>query len=282
MEAYVALAAEKLFQIGPIPVTNSLVTTWIVTAILLVFAFFATKNIQMVPRGIQNIAELMVEQLQNLVISIAPDKVRIFLPVVASFFFFILFGNYFGLLPGVGSIGFYQEHHAAAPSHLASTEVPTQNHQESTTQTDENKTEETSHSTSQKVFVPYLRSINSDLNTTMALAIVSLFATHFLAIRFLGILGYIKKFININPIFLFVGFLEIIGEVTKILSLSFRLFGNIFAGEVLLTTATTRLFAFLVPIPFYFLEILVGFVQALIFTMLTLVFMVILTQKEAH
>lgn len=246
METHIALAAEKLFQIGPIPVTNSLLTTWIVTAILLVFAFFATKNILMVPTGVQNIAEAMVEQIQNLVVSIAPEKVRAFLPIVAAFFFFILFGNYFGLLPGVGSIGFY--------------EIEEGN----------------------KVFVPFLRSINSDLNTTMGLAIVSLVATHLLAIRYLGILGYIKKFININPIFLFVGLLEIIGEVTKILSLSFRLFGNIFAGEVLLTTASTKLFAFIVPIPFYFLEILVGFVQALIFTMLTLVFMVILTQKEAH
>lgn len=246
MEVHVPLAAEKLFQLGPLPITNSLLTTWIVTAILLAFAYLSTKKITMVPTGVQNIAEAMVEQLQNLVISIAPEKVRTFLPIIAAFFFFILFGNYFGLLPGVGSIGFYEVEHG------------------------------------EKVFVPFLRSINSDLNTTMGLAIVSLVATHLLAIRYLGIFGYIKKFININPIFLFVGFLEIIGEATKILSLSFRLFGNIFAGEVLLTTASTKLFAFIVPIPFYFLEILVGFVQALIFTMLTLVFMVILTQKEAH
>lgn len=246
MEVHVPLAAEKLFQLGPLPITNSLLTTWIVTAILLAFAYLSTKKITMVPTGVQNIAEAMVEQLQNLVISIAPEKVRTFLPIIAAFFFFILFGNYFGLLPGVGSIGFYEVERG------------------------------------EKVFVPFLRSINSDLNTTMGLAIVSLVATHLLAIRYLGIFGYIKKFININPIFLFVGFLEIIGEATKILSLSFRLFGNIFAGEVLLTTASTKLFAFIVPIPFYFLEILVGFVQALIFTMLTLVFMVILTQKEGH
>ena len=116
----------------------------------------------------------------------------------------------------------------------------------------------------------------------MALAIVSLIATHILAIKYLGLLGYIKKFININPVFLFIGLLEIVGEATKVMSLSFRLFGNIFAGEVLLTTAQTKLFAFLIPVPFYFLEILVGFIQALIFAMLTLVFMVILTQKEAH
>ena len=137
-------------------------------------------------------------------------------------------------------------------------------------------------SNQQPIFVPFFRSINSDLNTTLALALVSLFATHYLSIRYLGLGGYLGKFFSLNPIFLFVGLLEIVSEITKLFSLSFRLFGNVFAGEVLLTTASTKLFAIIVPIPFYFLELLVGFVQALIFAMLTLVFMVILTQKNAH
>jgi len=242
METHVALAAEKLFSIGPIPVTNSLLTTWIVTAILIAFAYLATKNARLVPHRLQNIAESMVETLQDFVTTIAPDRAKVFLPIVASFFFFILFGNYLGLLPGIGTIGFWEDH----------------------------------------TFVPLFRSINSDLNTTAALAIVSLIATHYLAIKYLGLWHYIQKFISLNPIFLFIGLLELIGEATKILSLSFRLFGNIFAGEVLLTTASTKLFAFIIPIPFYFLEILVGFVQALIFAMLTLVFMTILTQKTQH
>ena len=188
----------------------------------------------------------MIETLQDLVASIAPDKTKVFLPIIASFFFFILFGNYFGLLPGVGSVGFFETDHG------------------------------------REAFVPYFRSINSDLNTTVALAIVSAIATHYLAIKYLGLWHYLQKFISANPIFLFVGILELIGEATKILSLSFRLFGNIFAGEVLLTTTSTKLFAFIVPLPFYFLEILVGFVQALIFAMLTLVFMTILTAKPEH
>jgi len=246
METHVALAAEKLFSIGPLPITNSLLTTWIVTAILITFALAATKKITPIPQGLQNIAEAMVETFQDFVGSIAGDKSKVFLPIIASFFFFILFGNYLGLLPGIGSIGFF-------------------------------KIEE-----GHEVFVPFFRSINSDLNTTAALAIVSLVATHYLSIKYLGLGGYIGKFLSLNPIFLFVGFLEIIGEITKILSLSFRLFGNIFAGEVLLTTASTKLFAFIIPVPFYFLELLVGFVQALIFSMLTLVFMVILTQKTSH
>ena len=238
----VTLAAERIAQIGSLPITNTVLTTWLVTAVLIAFAYFATKKVALIPSGLQNIAEFMIETFQDLVTSIAGDKSKVFLPIVGSFFFFILFGNYLGLLPGIGTIGFYRDH----------------------------------------TFIPLLRSMNSDLNTTAALAIVSLIATHFLAIKYLGLGGYIGKFLSLNPIFLFVGLLEIIGEATKILSLSFRLFGNIFAGEVLLTTASTKLFAFFIPIPFYFLEILVGFVQALIFSMLTLVFMVILTQKSAH
>ncbi len=238
----VTLAAEKLFQIGPLPITNTILTTWIVTIVLISFALFATRKITRVPQGLQNVAEAMIETFQDFVSSIAPDKTQVFLPIVASFFFFILLGNYLGLLPGFGTIGFFEG----------------------------------------KTFVPLFRSINSDLNTTAALAIVSLIATHYLAIRYLGLWHYLQKFISLNPIFLFVGFLELIGEATKILSLSFRLFGNIFAGEVLLTTASTKLFAFIIPIPFYFLEILVGFVQALIFAMLTLVFMTILTAKAEH
>ena len=258
-EVHVALSAEKLFSIGPFPVTNSLVTTWIVTLLLIAFAFFATRKIQAVPGFLQNIAESMVEVFQDLVSSVAGEKTRVFLPIITTFFFFIIVGNYFGLLPGVGSVGFFLP---ADASHQAMQAGETHE--------------------GQKTFVPFFRSINSDLNTTLALALVSVFATHYLSIRYLGLGGYLGKFFSLNPIFLFVGLLEIVSEITKLFSLSFRLFGNVFAGEVLLTTASTKLFAIIVPIPFYFLELLVGFVQALIFAMLTLVFMVILTQKETH
>ena len=129
---------------------------------------------------------------------------------------------------------------------------------------------------------PLLRSINSDLNMTLALALISAVTTHFLAIKYLGIFDYIKKWVSLNPILLFVGLLELVSEVTKVVSLSFRLFGNIFAGEVVLTTVSTILpfTAFLIPLPFYFLEIIVGFVQAAVFMMLTLVFMVLLSEKH--
>lgn len=285
-EVHVALAAETLFHIGPLPITNSILTTWIVTAILLIFAYLATKKISLVPSPIQNFAEAAIDALRDLVESIAGEKTKIFLPFIASFFFFIIVGNYFGLLPGVGSIGFWEESNHAQISNntlYASTE---QTYTEGKTTPDQHQQQEPAvnqqPATTQRTFVPFLRSINSDLNTTLALAIVSIIATHWLAIKFLGLGGYLGKFFSLNPIFLFVGILEFFGELTKVLSLSFRLFGNIFAGEVLLTTATTNIFAYVIPIPFYFLELLVGFVQALIFAMLTLVFMVILTQKAHH
>lgn len=241
MEGHVALAAEKLFSIGPLPITNSILTTWLVTVILIGFAAAATRKVALVPTGIQNIAEFAVESLHDLVQSVAGSKTNVFFPIIASFFFFIIVGNYLGLLPGFGTIGFHQG----------------------------------------EKFVPLLRTMNSDLNTTLALALVSVIATHYLALRYLGIGNYLKKWFSLNPLFLFVGLIEIAGEFTKVISLSFRLFGNIFAGETALVT-TSKLFAFFVPIPFYFLEIIVGFVQALVFAMLTLVFMIILTQKSEH
>ena len=127
---------------------------------------------------------------------------------------------------------------------------------------------------------PLLRSTNSDLNMTLGLALTSAVATHILAIKYLGIKSYFLRWVALNPIFLFVGILEIISEFTKIVSLSFRLFGNIFAGEVAIF-AVTGIFAFILPLPFYFLEIIVGFVQAAIFAMLTLVFMVLLSEKQS-
>ena len=127
---------------------------------------------------------------------------------------------------------------------------------------------------------PLLRSTNSDLNMTLALALISAIFTHIFAVKYLGIKNYLLRWVALNPIFLFVGILEIVSEFTKIVSLSFRLFGNIFAGEVVLATIA-GIFAFVLPLPFYFLEIVVGFVQAAVFAMLTLVFMVLLSEKHS-
>ena len=249
----VSLAAETIGHIGPLPITNTFVTTWVVTGILILFAFISTRPVKKIPGPLQNFAEFTVESFRNMVEPLAGDKTKVFFPIVASFFFFILVANYFGLLPGVGTIGFFES--------LPASPTPTQH----------------------PVFVPLFRSINSDLNTTLALALVSVVATHYFAIKYLGLKGYMAKWFSINPIILFVGLIELAGEITKVISLSFRLYGNIYAGESVLETASHKLFAFIIPIPFYSLEIIVGFVQALVFSMLTLAFMVILTQKhEAH
>src|SRR3989338_4986441 len=128
---------------------------------------------------------------------------------------------------------------------------------------------------------PLFRGVNSDLNMTLSLAIISAVLTHLFAIKYIGIKDYLKRWVSLNPIFLFVGLLEIVSEFTKIISLSFRLFGNIFAGEIVLSTMAA-IFAFVLPLPFYFLETIVGFVQAAVFMMLTLVFMSLLSEKHAE
>ncbi|MBI2338518.1 F0F1 ATP synthase subunit A [Candidatus Daviesbacteria bacterium] len=206
--------------------------------ILIVLSFLATRKVQMIPSGLQNLFEVFVDFGYTTVEGLAGvKKAKVFFPIVFTFFLYILFSNWLGLLPGFATITFEKQ--------------------------------------------PLLRSVNSDLNMTLGLALVSAFLTHAFAIRYLGVVDYLRKWFTLNPVFLFVGMMELVGEVTKIVSLSFRLFGNIFAGEVVLATVS-GIFAFVAPLPFYFLEIIVGFVQAAVFMMLTLVFMVLLSEKHAE
>lgn len=239
MESGIVLKPEILGFFNILPITNTLLVSWITIIVLSVLAILSTRKVTLVPSGLQNLFEVVIDFGYTTVEDLAgSEKTKVFFPVVMTFFFFILVSNWLGLLPGFATITFRHE--------------------------------------------PLLRSMNSDLNMTLALALVSAFMTHAFAIYYLGFLEYLKKFISLNPIFLFVGMMELVGELTKIVSLSFRLFGNIFAGEVVLTTISS-IFAFIAPLPFYFLEIIVGFVQAAVFMMLTMVFMVLLSQKhEAH
>ncbi len=241
----IQLVAETIGHVGFLPITNTILVTWITTVLLVLLAIFATRKIQSIPSGLQNFFELIIETGYNLVEDLASSKAKIFFPIVMTFFLFIITANWLGLLPGFGTIGFHEIIDG------------------------------------REVFVPLLRSLNADLNTTLALALVSVLITHFFSVKFLGIKNYLQHWFSLNPIFLFVGILEIVGEFTKIVSLSFRLFGNIFAGEVVLATVAS-IFAFVLPLPFYFLEIIVGFVQAAVFMMLTLTFMVLLTDKHTE
>ena len=240
------MSAEEVGHIGFFPVTNSFITTVIISLLLICFAFYMKRTLRIAPTRLQTASELVIEGFYNLNTQIAGKRAAFIFPWFATFFLFILLANWFGLLPGVGTIGFFKAHH----------------------------------------FVPMLRPVNSDLNTTLSLALISLGLTHFFSVKTLGIKEYLGRFFSLHPINLFVGILELISEFTKIASLSFRLFGNIFAGEALLSTIATLspFTAFLVPLPFMVLEIVVGVVQALVFSMLTLVFMVILSTsyKEGH
>lgn len=238
---HVVLAPEILGQVGPLPITNTLIVSWIVMAVIIGAALLIRFNLKRLPVSkIQNGAEALIEAVYNMVSDLAGSKAKTFFPWLMTFFLVILVSNLLGLFPGFMTI--------------------TYNH------------------------LPLLRSVNSDLNMTLALGITSVVVTHFYAIKFLGIGSYLKKWFSLEMfgIFLFIGLLELVGEFTKMVSLSLRLFGNIFAGEVVLGTVSS-IFAFFVPLPFYFLEVIVAVVQAAVFMMLTLAFMVLLTEKhETH
>jgi len=233
------LAPEVITHIGSFKVTNSILATLFVDAVLLSLVFLIWANLKLIPGKLQVIAESAISYFYDTTAQIAGKFTDSIFPWFASFFLFIFFTNILGLLPGFGSIGFY-EHHGE-----------------------------------EKVFLPLLRAGTSDFNLTFALAVVSLVVTHYLAIKNNGIFEYLRRYFSLNPIFLFVGILELVSELTKVISLSFRLFGNIYAGEVVLHTIN-NLFAFIAPIPFLLLESIVALVQALVFSMLTMVFMTIL------
>lgn len=246
MENAIVLAPEVLGHIGGLPLTNTLLTSWVVMAILTILALVVGLRVRTVPESkLQNVFEIIIEAGYDIAESLAHSKTKIFFPIVMTFFIYIWAGNLIGLLPGFGTIGFNELEHG------------------------------------KEVFIPLFRSVYSDLNMTLSLALFSAILTHAFSLHYLGIKNYLKRWFTLNPIFLFVGLLELVGEFTKVVSLSFRLFGNIFAGEVVLATVAT-IFAFVVPLPFYFLEIVVGFVQAAVFMMLTLVFMVLLSEKHGE
>jgi F-type H+-transporting ATPase subunit a len=283
----VTLAAEKIGSIFGFPITNSILTSWIVTLVLVIGALIVSRSYKRIPSGFQNFVEAIIEALYNFSESIALEKTKAFFPFIATFFLFIITANYIGLLPGVGTIGFWETHQTEPAmrasrtigmSDLAlSNLIPGASAEELEKAIDNHSQPNTKEGA--PVFVPLFRSANSDLNITLAMGLISVVVTHFFAIKFLGIKEYSLKYFSLNPIYLFVGILELVAELTKVLSLSLRLFGNVYSGEALLATIST-LAAFIAPLPFYFLEIIVGFVQATIFAVLTLVFMAMLSQSH--
>ena len=288
---HVALSGEALFSDGPAWLTNSVITTIIVDVILILLAVATTARMSLVPKGLQNFMEMILEYILSLAENIAGKNARRFFPWVATIFLFVLLSNYSGLIPGVGSIGyFHEEHHeeeagehalsldarlAMADGNLVLTQ-PVANELAPAAATEEGHAK----------FIPLFRAPSADLNFTFALAITTMVLVQVWGVQALGG-SYFKKFINtsgqgaMKGINIFVGVLEIISEFSRVLAFGFRLFGNIFAGEIVLATMAF-LVTFFLPIPIYVLELFVGAVQALVFTLLALVFFSMATISHDH
>jgi F-type H+-transporting ATPase subunit a len=257
--------SQKAVEIGSLfgfPVTNSMVVTWIVALGLIIFAQVATREMKQVPGGAQNFFEWLVEGLYGFLEGIIGKHLvnRTFW-FFATTFLFILTANWVGLIPGVGTIGW-------------------------------------GHATSHGFTIdqPLFRGANADVNLTLAMALIFFGCWIVWALREIGPLGFLKELfapkgestgplkVLLVVVFFAVGCLEIISILFRPVSLSFRLYGNIFAGENMLETMATLVpgFGWLIPIPFYFLELLVGLVQALVFTLLTAVFTLLICQHEAE
>lgn len=251
----ISIVAEPLFEIAGFVVTNSLLWAFLVSGagFLSVFLLLRPGKFKDVPTGFQNAVEAVFEGLLSFMDGIVGDRAQTkrFFPLVATIFLFILFSNWSGLLPGAGTIGVHGTHGG------------------------------------HEMLIPILRSPSADLNMTAAIAIIAMVSVQFFGIAALGLRGYGSKFF-IAPwkkpyvIGTAVGLLELVGEFAKILSFSFRLFGNVFAGEVLLLVML-YLMPYVVPLPFLMLEVFVGVVQAGVFALLTVVFLKMATEAhEAH
>jgi len=223
------------------------------------------------PDSLQLILELLVGGLHKFFADILGDKINRYFPWLATLFIYILALNWVSVLPGVGSVGIFRtENEKIAGTVLA---AATENDGPVLAQAESEK--------NRLEFTPIFRPGTADLNTTLALALLTVGYIQIAGFSNLG-LSYLKKFFNItNPINFVVGLLELVSEISRIISFAFRLFGNIFAGEVLLTVIAF-LMPVLAPIPFLGLEIFVGFIQALVFSMLTAVFLQLAISHAEH
>lgn len=254
--------AVEIARLFDFPITNSMIVSWIVALGLIIFAQVATRRMKQIPEGSQNFLEWLVESLHNFLAGILGHHLvnRTFW-FFATIFIFILSANWVGLIPGVGAVGW-------------------------------------GHETSDgfKIDQPLFRGANADVNMTLAMSLVFFACWIVWAIQEHGPLGFLKELfapkgestgllkVLLAVVFFAVGLLEIISILFRPVSLSFRLYGNIFAGENMLETMTKLVpgFGWLIPIPFYFLELLVGLVQALVFMLLTAVFTLLICRHETE
>lgn len=269
MQVHVSITAEPLFRIdlpfvGSLAITNTIVTMWLVMAVLAGLAYASTRNMQLVPSGLQNLAESAIESLFGLVSAATGRYARTIFPLIATLFIFITTANWFGLLPGFGTILIRApEERPAAAGHAQMALVSTQPDHDATPLAVQGAEKEAKGEGGVE-FVPLLRAANSDLNTTLAMGLIAFLAIHISGIRVHGFVGYLKHLAT--PIFLTP--INVVIDMFVPVSLSFRLFGNIFGGETLLTVMSLPV----VAVVFMLLETLFGFIQAIIFSMLTLIF----------
>lgn len=239
---HVAIKAETLFHLGPIAVTNSMVGSLIVFVLLASLAWWASRNHAVVPTRLQSLLEFPVEFLAGIVRAQHATRWRSILPPVLAIFLVVLFSNYVGLLPGVGTIGV--------------------------------RTIEDGH----EVIAPLIRPASADLNFTLALALVAFVLFVGWGLRANGVRGYLKETFVANPAYMtpLMTPIHLVSELSRIISLSMRLFGNVFAGEILLAVMLALTFA-IVPVAFLGLEMIFGAVQALVFALLTLTYITLAT-----
>lgn len=257
------LYAEPIGHIGSFTITNSLFTSWIVVGIIVVVALAIRLSIKKIPKGFQNLFEIIIEGAESLADQVTGDRkiTNKAFPIVFSVFIIVLLNNWIGILP-FGGFGLIE------------------------------------HGVTGDSFIPFIRSGTADINGTLPLALLSVIGANLFGIISIGLWKSINKYVNLKalgeiftkvrkdpmilmtaPIMFAVGLLELVGEFAKIASLSFRLFGNVFAGEVLLASMGA-IIAYVLPTPFLLLEVFVGVIQAFIFAILTLVYYTISAQDH--
>ena len=248
-------AATTFFQIGPLPVTSSMIAVWGVAALIVAVVTIGTRRMALVPTGSQNLVEAVVDGVQGMLAGLLePKVVRWALPLIGTYFIFILISNLVDLLPGVGSIGYGHAKEGGLPFALDHVERP------------------------------LLRPPTADANLTISMAVIYFIMSTFWALRFNGPVGLVKHIFGVKGkiggfllvpmavIFFIVGIVEVISIMIRPVSLSMRLYGNIYGGENVLTLMLKMLPGGIAAVPFYFLELIVCVVQAIVFTMLCVAF----------
>lgn len=231
--------------VGDIPITATLVTVWLVMLLLIAVGVMVKRRLTLIPGKLQSVFEIIVGGAYNYVHDVLEDKkvTDTYFPVIATIFIFILGINWVGLIPGVGAFGFYDEHH-----HL----------------------------------IPLLYPGSTDLNITIGLAIVAFVTIEIAGVTAIGLWKYAGKFINFrSPMGFLLGIIELISELARLVSFSFRLFGNIFAGKTLLLV-TMFFVPYILPVPIYAYELFVGLIQAAVFAILTLFFIKLAIEEPHH